>query len=80
MKTKIRAIGNSRGLIIPSELLEGTGLQEGDEVEVFNQANFPKDRIRTIIGEYHVIPVKDRLQNLGYRYFEYPNQHFMARI
>ena len=39
MKTKIRAIGNSRGLIIPSELLEGTGLQEGDEVEVFRDAD-----------------------------------------
>ena len=52
---------------------------EGDEIEVFNQSNFPKDRIRTIIGEYHNRPVKDKLQNLGYRYFDYPNQHFMAR-
>lgn len=52
---------------------------EGDEVELFNSA-FPKTLVRTIVGEYHDRPVKNILENLGYRYFEYPNQHFVARI
>jgi len=52
---------------------------EGEEIEVFNN-NFPKDRVRTIVGEYHTRPVKDVLEALGYRYTEYPNQHFVGRI
>ena len=52
---------------------------EGDEIEVLSN-NFPIDRVRTIVGEYHEKPVKEILERLGYRYFEYPNQHFAARI
>jgi len=52
---------------------------EGDEVEILSH-NFPKDRVRVIIGEYHQKPVRDIIESLGYRYFEFPNQHFLARI
>lgn len=52
---------------------------EGDEFEVFEN-NFPYDKVRTIVGEYHDKPVKGLLEGLGYRYYEYPNQHFVARI
>lgn len=52
---------------------------EGDEIQLLEN-DFPKDRVRTIVGEYHVHPVKKHLEDLGYRYFEYPNQHFVARI
>ena len=31
---------------------------EGDEVEILSH-NFPKDRVRVIIGEYHQKPVRD---------------------
>lgn len=51
---------------------------EGDEIEIL-QSNFPKERIRTIVGEYHGKPVEKILTDLGYRYREYPHQHFVAR-
>jgi len=52
---------------------------EGDEIEILKN-NFPKDKVRTIIGEYHGAPVRGLLEDLGYRYGELPNQHFIARI
>ena len=52
---------------------------EGDEVELLEN-NFPKDKVRVIVGEYHARPVREILEHLGYRYKEYPNQHFVARI
>lgn len=52
---------------------------EGDEIEVF-QNQFPKERVRMIVGEYHTQPVEQILTDMGYRYTEYPNRHFMARI
>ena len=52
---------------------------EGDEVELLEN-NFPKDKVRVIVGEYHARPVREILKHLGYRYKEYPNQHFVARI
>lgn len=54
---------------------------EGDEYEVFSKP-FPK--IPLIIGEYHIrpdqVPVENLLTQAGYRYFEMPNNHFIARI
>lgn len=52
---------------------------EGDEVEIFSN-NFPKDKVRVIVGEYHNEPVRQLLEGLGYRYTEYPNRHFVGRI
>lgn len=52
---------------------------EGDEIAIL-QNNFPKDRVRMIVGEYHNQPVEKLLTDLGYRYFEFPNKHFVARI
>lgn len=57
---------------------------EGDELDVVNDPNFPKDRIQTIVGEHHYADhearvFKERLEALGYRYFEHPNNHFVAR-
>lgn len=52
---------------------------EGDEHEVF--ANyFPTHRVRAMVGEYHNGSVKGVLEDLGYRYFEHPNNHFVARL
>lgn len=53
---------------------------EGDEVEVFLAEDFPVGKIRTIIGEYHGRPVKEILEARGYRYTEFPNYHFLARL
>jgi ribosomal protein L11 methylase PrmA len=52
---------------------------EGDEHELFIN-NFPIEKVRTIVGEYHNRSVRGLLEDLGYRYFEHPNQHFVARI
>lgn len=52
---------------------------EGDEIPIL-QNDFPKDRVKTIVGEYHTHPVEKLLTDLGYRYTEFPNQHFVARI
>lgn len=51
---------------------------EGDEVQVFNN-DFPADKVRAIIGEYHSGFDKSVLERLGYSYKEYPNNHFLAR-
>lgn len=56
---------------------------EGDELAIVNSPDFPTDRIATIIGEHHyngfqLNEFQDRLQKLGYRYTEYPNNHFKA--
>ena len=51
---------------------------EGDEVEIFEN-NFPSNKVYMIVGEYHLKPVKDILERIGYEYFEYPNKHFLAR-
>lgn len=53
---------------------------EGSEYEILNAEDFPTDRVKTIIGEYHDKPPQDRLIQLGYRYYELPNNHFMARL
>lgn len=53
---------------------------EGDEIELLARKDFPVDKIKTIIGEYHGVPVKDRLETLGYHYYELPNNHFIARL
>jgi antitoxin component of MazEF toxin-antitoxin module len=34
MSTKITRIGNSKGIIIPSEIIKALALDEGDEVEL----------------------------------------------
>lgn len=34
MSTKITKIGNSKGIIIPSEIIKALALDEGDEVEL----------------------------------------------
>lgn len=57
---------------------------EGDEFDVVNGDDFPCDRIQTIIGEHHYSGTlaqsfHDRLNDLGYRYTELPDNHFIAR-
>lgn len=52
---------------------------EGDEYEVFDQEDFPFKEINTIIGEYHKESPEKRLIELGYRYFELSNKHFICR-
>lgn len=52
---------------------------EGDEYEVFDQPNFPAERITTIIGEYHSGDLEKPLTRLGYRYKDLPRKHFLAR-
>ena len=51
---------------------------EGDEIDIL-QNQFPKDRVRMIVGEYHLHPVEKLLTDMDYRYKEYPNRHFVAR-
>ena len=50
---------------------------EGDEYEVFSK-DIPK--IPTIVGEYHGESIEPMLVRQGYRYFELPNKHFIARL
>lgn len=38
-RTKITKIGNSRGIIIPSEVIKALSLEEGDEVELSYDPN-----------------------------------------
>ncbi len=52
---------------------------EGDEYKIFERADFPSDEIKTIIGEYHQNSPEQLLIDKGYRYFEVPNKHFLAR-
>lgn len=52
---------------------------EGDEYEIFEQEDFPAERIQTIIGEYHGKDLADILTDKGYRYIELANKHFLAR-
>lgn len=54
---------------------------EGDELAIVNSPDFPTNRIHTIIGEHHYsnpTEFHERLEKLGYRYTEYPNNHFKA--
>ena len=46
MNTVIRKIGNSEGVIIPKDILEGLGLQAGDDVVLLNEGR--ELRIRPI--------------------------------
>lgn len=46
MNTVIRKIGNSEGVIIPKEILEGLGLKAGDDVVLLNEGR--ELRIRPI--------------------------------
>ncbi|KQQ37672.1 AbrB family transcriptional regulator [Rhizobium sp. Leaf306] len=38
MKTTIRKIGNSEGIIIPKEILERMGLRAGDNIDLSEEA------------------------------------------
>lgn len=49
---------------------------EGAEYEIL--ANFPQERVNTVIGECHGESLEGRFRNLGYRYVEHGN-HFVAR-
>ena len=58
---------------------------EGDEIDIVNAPNFPKEKIVMIVGEHHysdsneLLRFKNRLDILGYEYLEYPNNHYLAR-
>lgn len=56
---------------------------EGAEYEILNAPDFPKNNIRTIIGEWHNESsgerVKTILERLGYRAF-IKGRHFLARL
>lgn len=57
---------------------------EGAEWEILN-TDFPVESIRTIVGEFHPRDYTPsefalKLEELGYAYTEYPNNHFVARI
>jgi putative addiction module antidote len=34
MKTKIRQLGNSLGIILPKDFLDALGLKDGDEIDI----------------------------------------------
>jgi hypothetical protein len=51
---------------------------EGGEYEAINR-DFPVDKIATVVGECHFKSLKEQFDILGYRYFELPNQKFVAR-
>lgn len=56
---------------------------EGAELDIVNAPDFPADRIKTIIGEFHYSDdrreqLRARLEALGYKYDEYPQSHFKA--
>lgn len=60
---KLRRVGNATGLALRKEILEASGLAEGDEVEVV--AGPGEIRIRKASGEiYLALPVTD-LQELA---------------
>lgn len=71
------------------EFMQGHGIKnidilkidiEGDEYEIFNREDFPYKDIPTIIGEYHREETPESaLVRFGYRYYELPNKHFIAR-
>ncbi|OFW53978.1 MAG: hypothetical protein A2163_07860 [Actinobacteria bacterium RBG_13_35_12] len=55
---------------------------EGYEGKILNTPFFPKDRIGTIIGEFHVgVPedVQGLLEYMGFKYINLPNRKFIAR-
>jgi FkbM family methyltransferase len=56
---------------------------EGEELKIFQTIGFPKDRIGIIIGEFHTnvdkLELKKTLEWLGFVFYEYPNNHFLAR-
>ena len=57
---------------------------EGDELSVVEAKDFPAYLINAIIGELHYQDQRRdafawRLTELGYRYTELPNNHFIAR-
>lgn len=55
---------------------------EGEEENILKAPFFPKDRIGTIIGEWHMGRdkiVKDLLEWYGFKYFALPGNHFLAR-
>jgi len=54
---------------------------EGVEESILLADDFPKDKISTIIGENHHSgrSLKPALDEIGFEYFEYPNNHFMGR-
>lgn len=55
---------------------------EGGEYEVLN-IDFPSDRVKTIVGEFHGVGGLDMLKKianaLGYSFTEYPSNHFILR-
>lgn len=55
---------------------------EGWEGRIINTPFFPKDRIGTIIGEYHHGIAEDLqglLEYMGFKYINMKNNHFIAR-
>lgn len=57
---------------------------EGAEWEIINATDFPSTHISTIVGEYHpqefeLEQFKKKITDLGYRFFDFPNYHFLAR-
>lgn len=38
-RTKVRRIGNSRGIVIPADMIEDLGLEAGDEVDLAKDAD-----------------------------------------
>lgn len=54
---------------------------EGEELKILKTEYFPKDRIGTIIGEYHQEPshLKKTLEWLGFTFIDFKNSHFMAK-
>lgn len=58
---------------------------EGEELKILQTPFFPKDRVKTIIGEYHnssimLHELKKTLEWLGYEYKDFGNNHFIARL
>jgi antitoxin component of MazEF toxin-antitoxin module len=56
MRTAIRRVGNSLGVLIPRSVLSAWGLKDGDSLEVTERGIFPS-----------ILPIHERLDNLKRR-------------
>lgn len=55
---------------------------EGEEKKIINSPDFPRESVKTIIGEFHgddKEPFTLALEGIGYNVLWHPNNHFIAR-
>jgi len=69
LRTRIRRVGNSRGIIIPREDLEWIGAREHDEILVHlsrPRSSSPRARLERLGGKYRGLPPFEREKNDRY--------------